>query len=76
MIGAVVVESVSGNVRSTLSRGEREENVSAGAAVTCREIVGTAQQLVDFHQKLIRTVALLRRGNKVALWVVEIRRGE
>ena len=61
MVGSVVIHSVTGNIGPALSWREGKENVSPRSTVAAGEIVATAQVVIDFHQELIRAVALRRR---------------
>ena len=58
LIRAVVIDAVSRNIGPALSWCKGEEDVGTGPAVSRGQVVGTAKPLIDFHQELIRPVAL------------------
>src|SRR3984893_14463743 len=72
VIGAVVIDSISWDIGSALSRREGEEYIGTGSTIACRKIVRAAQTMVDLHQELVRRIALLGRGNKVAAGITQI----
>src|SRR5258708_19252555 len=76
MIGAVIVHAPSGNVGSALSRRKGEKNVGSGTAVASGNIVGAAQAVIQFNQKLVGCVALLGRRNKIPGGIIQIRQRE
>src|SRR5262249_26344682 len=72
VIRAVVIHPKAGHVSSALPGSKWKKGVDAGAAVARGEIVRFAQAMVDFHQKLVGAISLLRRRDEISAGIAQV----